>query len=358
MMSPREVHQFELDNQVIGTDADRVYVVAELSANHGGSIENTMALIAAAKEAGASAVKLQTYTPDTITLNCERDEFFIRNGPWAGRTLYDLYSEGCLPWHWHEPLFEFARDIGVTLFSSPFDETAIDLLEKCNCPAYKIASFELVDHGLIARAASTGKPLIMSTGMAFLEEIDEAVTVAQKEGAKDIVLLKCVSGYPAEPKSFDLNGLQILKEMFGLPVGLSDHTLSNTVAIASVALGAVFVEKHFTLDRSTGGLDSKFSITPQELKSLVTELGLARDATQGSSFGPKDDEVTSLNYRRSLYFVRHISKGDKITTRDLKSVRPSNGLPPKYFTEVVGATATSDIPANTPVSWALITKCI
>lgn len=327
------------------------YVVAEMSANHDGSIEKAFRIIEAAKQAGADAVKLQTYRPDTITLDCDDEAFRIHGGLWDGRRLYDLYAEAYLPWEWHAPLFEHARKLGITIFSSPFDNTAVDLLENLNAPAYKIASFEAVDLPLIKYVAGTGKPMIISTGMADADEIGEAIAAAHDGGCQEVAILRCVSSYPAPAADYNLRTLQDMQERFGVVVGLSDHTLDNTTAIASVALGASIIEKHFTLDRSGGGPDDSFSLEPAELEALCGGVRMAWSALGRIDYGLKSSEQANVKFRRSLYFVKNLATGDLITADAVKSVRPGYGLAPKYTDHVVGRKVACDVKANSPVTW-------
>lgn len=330
------------------------YIIAELSANHNGSLETALRLIGEARAAGADAVKIQTYRPDTITLNSDSPDFQINDGPWKGRTLYQLYEWAHTPWEWHKPLFEHARKLGITLFSSPFDATAINLLEELNAPAYKIASFEAIDLPLIEYAARTGKPMIISTGMADRDEIREAVDAARGAGCRELALLHCVSGYPAPAGDYNLRTIPDMMEHYGLVTGLSDHTLGNTTAIASVALGACIIEKHFTLDRKGGGPDDSFSLEPAELAALCRDTKTAWEALGTVDYGIKSSESGNVKFRRSLYFVRNLKRGDRITEQDVRSVRPGYGLPPKFLKTVLGKRATRDITANTPVSNELI----
>lgn len=325
------------------------YVIAEMSANHNGLIENAFLIIKKAKESGADAVKMQTYTPDTITLNCNSEEFYIRGGLWDGRTLYNLYQEAYTPWDWHKPLFDFARNIGITIFSSPFDNTAIDLLEDLNAPAYKIASFEAVDLPLIKYAASTGKPLIISTGMADAEEIQEAIDAAYSAGCKELAILHCVSGYPAPASDYNLRTIQDMQIRFGVPVGLSDHTLDNTTAIAAVALGACIIEKHFTLDRNGGGPDDSFSLEPADLAALCRDSKTAWQALGRVDYGRKSSEQGNVKFRRSLYFVKDLAAGEVITPDAVRSVRPGFGAPPKYLEMLIGKKTRQSVQKNTPV---------
>lgn len=330
------------------------YVIAELSANHNGKLETALRIIEEAKKAGADAVKLQTYKPDTITLKCDSDDFKIKGGLWDGRTLYDLYEEAHMPWEWHKPLFDRARELAITIFSSPFDNTAIDLLEDLNAPAYKIASFEAVDLPLIKYAASTGKPMIISTGMADAEEIAEAIEAAREGGCNELAVLHCVSGYPAPAEDYNLRTIPDMLERFGLVTGLSDHTLDNTTAIASVALGASIIEKHFTLDRSGGGPDDSFSLEPPELAALCQGAKLAWSALGRVDYGRKSSEMGNVKFRRSLYFVKDMKAGEEIRADCIRSVRPGYGLEVKYIKNIVGKVLNRDIKKNTPVKKDLV----
>ena len=330
------------------------YVIAEMSANHNGNIETALKLIETAKHSGADAVKLQTYKPDTITLNCDSDEFRIKGGLWDGRTLWDLYQEAHMPWDWHAPLFAHARKHGITIFSSPFDNTAVDLLEDLNAPAYKIASFEAVDLPLIKYVASTGKPMIISTGMADAQEIQEAIDAAREGGCKELAVLHCVSGYPAPAADYNLRTIPDMIQRFGLVTGLSDHTLDNTTAITSVAMGASIIEKHFTLDRSGGGPDDSFSLEPGELAALCKDSKTAWQALGQVDYGRKSSEEGNVKFRRSLYFVKDLKAGDVITADAVRSVRPGFGLAPKNFQEIMGKHAKFDIQSNTPVQIELL----
>ncbi len=325
------------------------YVIAELSANHNGRFETALRLIDEAKRAGADAVKVQTYKPDTITLKSDADGFRIKGGLWDGRTLYDLYEEAHMPWEWHKPLFEHARKVGITLFSSPFDTTAVDLLEDLNAPAYKIASFEAVDLPLIRYVARTGKPMIISTGMADAVEIQEAVDAARSGGCKELGLLHCVSGYPAPAEDYNLQTIPDMIARYGTIVGLSDHTLDNTTAIASVALGAAIIEKHFTLDRQGGGPDDSFSLEPEGLRELCRGACTAWQALGNVDYGRKSSEQGNVQFRRSLYFVKDLKAGDVINVEAVRSVRPGFGLAPKNLDWVVGRKVLVDVNANTPV---------
>lgn len=330
------------------------YVIAEMSANHNGDIETAFRIILEAKNAGADAIKIQTYTADTLTLNSDLPDFQINDGLWAGRTLYELYEWAHTPWDWHKPLFDRARELGITLFSSPFDNTAIDLLEDLNAPAYKIASFEAVDLPLIKYAASTGKPMIISTGMADAEEIQDAIEAAREGGCKELAVLHCVSGYPAPVEDYNLRTMPDMIERFGLVAGLSDHTLDNTTAIASVALGASIIEKHFTLDRKGGGPDDSFSLEPAELTDLCQGVKIAWTALGRVDYKHKPSELGNVKFRRSLYFVKDMKLGDVITLDSIRSVRPGFGLLPKYLEQVIGRRMVSEVRANTPVNWEVI----
>ncbi|WP_339868273.1 pseudaminic acid synthase [Pseudohongiella nitratireducens] len=325
------------------------YIIAELSANHNGKLETAMHIVEEAKKAGADAVKLQTYTADTITLDCDSEEFQINGGLWDGKTLYQLYQEAHMPWDWHKPLFEHARKQCITIFSSPFDNTAVDLLEDLNAPAYKIASFEAVDLPLIKYIASTGKPMIISTGMADADEIQEAIDAAREGGCKELAILHCVSGYPAPAEDYNLRTIPDMIRRFGLVTGLSDHTLDNTTAITSVALGASIIEKHFTLDRSGGGPDDSFSLEPAEMTALCRDSKTAWAALGQVDYGRKSSEQGNAQFRRSLYFVKDMKAGDVITENCIRSVRPGFGLAPKMMDGLIGKVVTADVAKNTPV---------
>ncbi|MDD1976825.1 pseudaminic acid synthase [Pseudomonas tussilaginis] len=337
----------------IGVD-EPPYIIAELSANHNGKFETAVKIIEEAKKCGADAIKLQTYTADTITLDCDSADFKINGGLWDGRTLYELYQEAHMPWEWHAPLFEYARKLGITIFSSPFDNTAVDLLEGLNTPAYKIASFEAIDLPLIKYVASTGKPMIISTGMANAEEIAEAIDAARDGGCKELAVLHCVSGYPAPAHDYNLRTIGDMIQRHGLVTGLSDHTLDNTTAITSVALGASIIEKHFTLDRSAGGPDDSFSLQPAELVALCRDSKTAWAALGQIDYGRKSSEQGNVQFRRSLYFVENLKAGESISEGSVRSVRPGYGLPPKELSRVLGKKVICDVSANTPVSWSLL----
>lgn len=342
-----------IDNRAIGT-AYPTYVVAEMSANHNGNIANAFKIIEAAKLAGADAVKLQTYRPDTITLNSDAKEFQIHGGLWDGKTLYQLYEEAHTPWEWHAPLFDYARKLGITIFSSPFDNSAVDLLEDLNAPAYKIASFEAVDLPLIKYVASTGKPMIISTGMADAQEIQDAIDAARSGGCKELALLHCVSGYPAPAADYNLKTIPDMLKRFGMVIGLSDHTLDNATAVTAIALGASIIEKHFTLDRKGGGPDDSFSLEPTELAALCRDAKTAWQALGHVDYGHKSSEQGNVKYRRSLYFVKDLNAGDVITADAVRSVRPGFGLAPKFLDQVIQKRVKISVVKNTPVLWETI----
>jgi N-acetylneuraminate synthase len=339
----------------IGSDQPP-YVVAELSGNHNGEIDRAFRLIDAAKEAGADAVKLQTYTADTITIDSDRPEFRVEGGLWDGRTLYDLYKEAHTPWEWHGALFAHARKAGITCFSSPFDPTAVDLLESLGATAYKIASFEIVDLPLVAYVARRGKPMVMSTGMANLGEIEEAVHTARKNGCNDIVLLHCVSAYPAPIQDSNIRMVPHLGETFSCISGLSDHTPGCAAAVASVALGGCFVEKHLTLSRTDGGIDAAFSLEPPEFKTLVHDCKNAWASLGSISYDVAGSERTSLAYRRSLYVVEEIPAGALLTPFNIRSIRPGLGLPPKALSAVLGCRAARDLKRGEPLAWSCVSR--
>lgn len=325
------------------------YIIAELSANHNGRLETAFQIIEQAKLAGASAVKLQTYTADTLTLNCDTEDFKIEGGLWAGKTLYELYEEAHTPWEWHRPLFEYAARTGITIFSSPFDTSAVDLLEDLGAPAYKIASFEVVDLDLIKYVASTGKPMIISTGMADAEEINEAVEVAKQAGCKELAVLHCVSGYPAPPEDYNLRTIPDMLDKLGVIVGLSDHTLDNTTAITSVGLGVSIIEKHFTLDRKGGGPDDAFSLEPKDLAMLCRDTKVAWLALGEVNYSRKSSEIGNVKFRRSLYFVKDLESGSVVTEDVVRSIRPGYGLPPKMKRDILGKKINQSVKAGTAV---------
>lgn len=340
--------KIEIAGRPIGNEYEP-YIIAEMSANHNGNIETAFRIIEEAKKAGADALKIQTYTPDTITLNSDLPDFQIKGGLWDGKTLHELYEWAHTPWEWHGALFEHARKVGIPIFSSPFDTTAVDLLEDLNAPAYKIASFEAVDLPLIRYVATTGKPMIISTGMADAEEIEEAIAAAREGGCKELAILHCVSGYPAPAEDYNLRTIPDMIDRFGLVTGLSDHTLDNTTAIASVVLGASLIEKHFTLDRNGGGPDDSFSLEPADLAELCRDSKTAWAALGRVDYGRKSSEQGNVQFRRSLYFVKDIPEGEVIPADAIRSVRPGYGLAPKYVNEVVGKKARQEIKAFTAV---------
>jgi N-acetylneuraminate synthase len=332
-----------------------VYVIAELSANHGQDYDQSVRLVRAAKEAGADAVKLQTYTPDTLTIRSDREYFRVGGGTlWDGRTLYDLYGEAHTPWDWQPRLKALANELGMDLFSTPFDATAVEFLEQMGVPAYKVASFELVDLTLIETVARTGKPLIMSTGMGTLAEIAEGVEAARRAGAREVALLKCNSAYPAPPEEMHLRTIPHLAEAFGVCVGLSDHTLGIAVPVAAVALGASIIEKHLTLSRDVPGPDSAFSLEPDEFRDMVAAVRVAEKAVGQVHYGVSKKDAASRAFRRSLFVVKDVRRGEALTAENVRSIRPGHGLPPKYLGEVLGRRAARDVAAGTPLSWELL----
>jgi pseudaminic acid synthase len=334
-----------------------VYVVAELSANHNQDFDQAIRLIEAAKECGADAVKVQTYTPDTITIRSDREFFQIRGGTlWDGRTLYELYGEACTPWDWQPKLKQVADDLKLDFFSSAFDSTAVDFLEGMGVPAYKLASCELIDIPLLQRISRTGKPLIISTGMATIEEIEEAVATSRKEGAGQIALLRCTSAYPAFPSEMNLRTIPELMRRFGVPVGLSDHTMDIAVPVAAVALGACIIEKHFTLSRSLKGPDSAFSLEPAEFKSMVEAVRVAEKSLGEIHFGLTDSERSSRVFRRSLFVVLDVRRGELFSAENVRSIRPGHGLHTRHLPQIVGKRASCDIEKGTPLNWDLVTE--
>ncbi len=342
-------------NRLIGSGAP-TYVIAELSANHNQSFEQAVRILQAAKDSGVDAVKLQTYTADTITLCSDKECFRIAGGTlWDGRILYDLYQEAFTPWAWQPKLKEIADELGMHLFSSAFDGSAVDFLERMNVPAHKVASFELVDIGLIEKMARTGKPLIMSTGMASRDEISEAVEAARGAGAAEIALLKCTSAYPAPPEEANLLTIPELARGFGCPVGLSDHTMGTAVPVAAVALGASIIEKHLCLRRADGGPDAAFSLEPSEFKAMVEAVRMAEKALGAVHFGAGPREASSRKFRRSLFVVEDIKKGELFTQQNVRSIRPADGLHPRHLNDVLGKRAARDVERGTPLSWALVT---
>lgn len=342
--------QFRIGKRVIG-QGHPPFVIAELSANHNGSLERALAIVDAVAEAGADAIKLQTYTPDTITLDSDAPDFQLTEGPWAGRSLYELYEWAHTPWEWHEKLFAHARDRGLSIFSSPFDTTAVDFLEQFDPPAYKIASFELVDTPLIDYVARTGRPMIMSTGMASEIEVMEAVVAARRGGCRNVCLLHCTSGYPTPPEESEVRIVKTLSERYGVLSGLSDHTLESVVPVVSVAFGASVIEKHVTIDRSAGGPDAEFSLEPKELKKLVHDVQTAWRAIGQTDEKVRSSEATQRPLRRSLYVVENLKAGDRFTEKNLRSVRPGYGISPRYFEYVIGRRVVCDVPRATALKW-------
>lgn len=332
------------------------FVIAEMSGNHNRSLDRALAIVDAAAASGAHALKLQTYTPDTMTLDLDEREFHISDPKslWKGNSLYQLYGEAHTPWAWHAPIFERGRALGLTVFSTPFDATSVDFLESLDVPCYKIASFENTDLPLIRRVAATGKPLIISTGMATVAELDETVRGAREAGCRDLVLLKCTSTYPATPANSNLRTIPHLRALFGCEVGLSDHTLGVGAAVAAVALGATVLEKHFTLDRADGGVDSTFSMEPAEMAQLVTESTRAWEALGHVSYGPMPDERASIQFRRSLYIVADLRAGDVLTADNVRAIRPGRGLAPKYLDRLLGRRVCRDVARGTALSWDLL----
>ena len=332
------------------------FIIAEMSGNHNQSLERALAIVKAAAEAGAHAIKLQTYTADTMTIALTGGEFLIEDEKslWQGNSLYDLYQKAYTPWEWHAPIMTLASELGMICFSSPFDASAVDFLESLGAPAYKIASFENIDLPLIRKVARTGKPLIISTGMATAAEIDESVRAAREAGCRELVLLKCTSTYPATPTNTNVATIPHMRELFGCEIGLSDHTMGIGASVAAVALGATVIEKHFTLLRADGGVDSTFSLEPEELRTLVVETERAWQALGTVSYGPGEVEERSLVYRRSIYIVENVKAGEVLTESNLRCIRPGFGLPPKYYEVLLGRRLNQDVHMGTPMSWNLI----
>lgn len=332
------------------------FVIAEMSGNHNQSLERALEIVKIAAQSGVHAIKIQTYTPDTMTIDLDEGEFHISdpNSLWAGTSLYKLYSNAYTPWEWHKPIFDRARELGIIPFSTPFDDTAVDFLERLDVACYKIASFENTDLSLIRRVAATGKPLIISTGMATVAELDETVQAAREEGCKDLILLKCTSTYPATPDNTNILTIPHLRELFNCEVGLSDHTMGIGVSVASVALGASIIEKHFTLDRADGGVDSTFSMEPAEMAQLVFEIERAWQALGHVSYGPTASEKKSLVFRRSLYIVQNMKAGDVLTENNVRAIRPGFGLPTKYLKQVLGRKVKRDTKRGTALNWDLL----
>lgn len=352
---PAQAREFEISGRRIGSAAPPL-VIAEMSGNHNQSLERALAIVEAAAASGAHALKIQTYTPDTMTLDLDEREFRIGEpgSLWTGKSLYKLYGEAYTPWEWHQPIFGRARELGIVAFSTPFDDTAVDFLERLEVPCYKIASFENTDLPLIRRVAATGKPLIISTGMATVAELDEAVRAARDAGCRDLVLLKCTSTYPASPADTNLLTIPDLRARFNCEVGLSDHTMGIGAALAGVALGATVIEKHFTLRRADGGVDSAFSMEPEEMRQLVTETERAWRALGQVAYGPTSTETASLQFRRSLYVVKDLKAGDVLAPDNVRAIRPGLGLPPKHYEEVLGRRVKRDVARGTAVAWELL----
>lgn len=342
-------------NAHIGTDHPP-FVIAEMSGNHNQSLDRALEIVEAAAAAGAQALKIQTYTADTMTLDLAEGEFFISDPKslWNGQSLHALYQQAYTPWEWHEPIFRRARELGMIAFSTPFDESAVDFLEALDVPCYKIASFENADLPLLRKAAQTGKPLVVSTGMSTLAELDELVATVREGGCKDLILLKCTSTYPATAENSRIRTIPHMREMFDCEVGLSDHTGGIGVAVAAVALGATVIEKHFTLSRNDGGVDSAFSIEPHELHSLVVETNRAWQSLGQVRYGPTDAELGSRVFKRSLYVVRDLKAGEALTRENMRVIRPGNGLPPKYFDILLGHRVSRDVRRGTAISWDLL----
>ena len=347
--------EFNLGGSLVG-EKHPPFIVAEMSGNHNQSLQRALEIVEAAARAGVAAVKLQTYTADTITLDINQGDFFIEDTDslWQGRSLHELYKEAYTPWEWHEAIFKRCRELGLMAFSTPFDETAVDFLESLEVPCYKIASFENTDLPLIRKVAATGKPMIISTGMASVAEIDETVRVAWEAGCEDLILLKCTSSYPASPEDSNLLTIPHMRKLFDCPVGLSDHTMGIGAAVASVALGACLIEKHFTLSRADGGVDSAFSMEPEEMGQLVIESERAWQALGKISYSPGEQESKSLKFRRSLYIAKDMAAGEALTPENLRIVRPGYGLEPKYYEVLLGKKVKQAVKKGTPLSWDLI----
>jgi pseudaminic acid synthase len=345
------MENIRINGRVIG-QSQPAYIVAEMSANHCQRFDNAVELVRAAKKAGADAIKLQTYTPDTLTIDSTTDYFRIGKGTvWEGKNLYELYGEAYTPWEWQPKLKTVAQELGLDCFSTPFDDSAVDFLENMKVPAHKIASFELVDSGLLRKVAVTGKPVIMSTGMATLAEIDEAVRTLREAGCTQLALLKCTSAYPSPPEEMNLRTISHLSNAFGVPVGLSDHTLGFSVPVAAVTLGACIVEKHLAIRRSDGGPDAAFSLEPAEFKAMVNAVRVAEAALGRVNYEVTENEAASRNFRRSLFVVEDVKSGEVFTPKNVRSIRPGYGLPPKYLPIVIGRQAAQDLTRGTPLSW-------
>lgn len=345
----------KIGDKIIG-NTHKPFIIAEMSGNHNQSIDRAFAIIDAAVDSGADAIKLQTYTPDTMTINATSGLFQINDegSLWNGSNLYDLYKEAHTPWEWHKPLFDYAKEKGIYIFSTPFDETAVDFLEELGVGAYKIASFENTDHPLLKKVAKTGKPVIMSTGLAKVADLDESVKILRDNGCEELVLLKCTSTYPASPENTHIKTIPHMSELFKCHVGLSDHTMGIGAAVAAVALGAKVIEKHFTISRADGGVDSQFSIEPDELKSLVIESERAFLSLGEIYYGIQEKEKQSLRFKRSIYVVEDIKKGEVFNTTNLRVIRPGDGMQPKYYETIIGKTASNDLKAGTPLTWEMI----
>ncbi len=349
------MQDFQIGKHTIGA-AHKPFVIAEMSGNHNQSLDRALEIVEAAAKSGAHAIKLQTYTADTITLDVQDGDFFISdpNSLWKGESLHKLYQQAYTPWEWHKPIFDHARKLGLEAFSSPFDETAVDFLEELGVPCYKIASFENIHLPLIRKAARTGKPLIISTGMASIAELDEAVRAAREAGCNNLILLKCTSTYPATPENTNLLTIPHLRELFGCHAGLSDHTMGIGVSVASVALGARVIEKHFTLRRADGGVDSTFSMEPEEMTAIVTESERAHQALGTITYGATEKEKKSIQFRRSLFVAKDMQAGEAFTAENLRIVRPGSGLPPKFYETLLGRTIKHNLKKGTPVSWDVL----
>lgn len=347
--------ELQIKNRVIGKKSDP-FIIAELSGNHSHSLERALAIIDSAAKAGVDALKLQTYTAETLTIAHDSPDFIINdeNSLWRGRTLYDLYQEAYTPWEWHKPIFDRCRELGLLCFSTPFDETAVDFLEELETPCYKIASFENNHIPLLRKVAKTGKPVIISTGMASLAELDLAVQTIREEGCEDLILLKCTSNYPASPEDSNIKTIPHMQQLFQCQVGLSDHTLGIGTALASVAMGATVIEKHFTLSRADGGVDAAFSLEPHEMQALVEESKNAWQALGSVSYGPTEKEKSSLKFRRSIYISEDMKAGDVFTQNNIRVIRPGYGLSPRYYDLLLGKRINTDTPKGTPVSWELV----
>ena len=345
-----QIPSIKINSRIVSSTCEP-YIIAELSANHNGKIDNAFKIIEIAKQAGADAVKLQTYRPDTITIDMTTPDFMIEGGLWHGQSLYQLYESAFMPWDWHKPLFDYAKKLDITIFSSPFDNSAVDLLEDLNAPAYKIASFEAIDLPLIKYVAQTGKPMIISTGMADQEEISEAIEAAREGGCQELAILHCVSGYPAPAEDYNLRTIPDMAARFGVVTGLSDHTIDNSTAIASVALGAAIIEKHVTLDRSGGGPDDSFSLEPKELEALCKDTRTAWSALGKVDYGRKSSEQGNVKFRRSLYVVKDVKMGETFTSENVRSIRPGYGLEPKWTEKVLGKTSLYNLKAGTALRW-------